>query len=76
VGHTDGTTPQNGPYAQNFAAYIIAKKLGTVVAGAEAPNRINHPTHVVRMYSWAPDVEALKRWYQRNRVKKAVRRVR
>lgn len=53
-------------YASELAAYITEQKLGAVVAGPQAYNEINHPTHLVQAFLWAPDRKALTDWYTTN----------
>lgn len=53
-------------YGSAFAKFITVNKLGKVVAGQAAANRINHPNHIVKCWVWTPAVTALKRWYKEN----------
>jgi hypothetical protein len=51
-------------YGQRFARFITRNKLGTVVGGKPAYNRINHPSHLVRTWVWNPDQRALEEWFK------------
>ncbi len=62
-----GRTPT---YCQNLKSYILRNKLGAVTESGMAPNRNNHPTHLLRAYIFTPNVKALSAWYKKN--KKAV----
>lgn len=54
-------------YGKEFASFIVKNRLGELVAGPVAPNRLNHPTHQVRIWVWKPNVGALRKWYKENR---------
>ena len=53
-------------YASKFAKFIRENKLGRVVTLPGAPNRLNHPKHIVKVFLWTPNVEALTKWYQQH----------
>ncbi len=68
VKHTDGTKPYaNGKYGPAFASFIRKNKLGKVAVSTGSPNRVNHPTHVVKAWVWVPDVKTLSSWYAENK---------
>ena len=50
-------------YGSKFAAYIKEHKLGSVVKSVKRPNRNCHPDHMDQVWVWAPDVEALRKWW-------------
>jgi len=52
---------------EDFASFIKKNRLGTMVAGPTRYNRRNEPDHKVKGYIWAPNEEALWKWYQENR---------
>ena len=54
-------------YAQAFADFIKKEKLGVVVKGPAAYNRVNHPTHYVRPFFWKPNYKALCAWWKENK---------
>lgn len=49
-----------------LAAFIKENGLGEVVAGPAAFNRVNHVSHLLKTYIWAPDQKALVRWWTLN----------
>lgn len=53
-------------YASELAAYLREHKLGEVVAGPKAYNFLNHPSHEVQAFMWAPDRDALTAWFTTN----------
>lgn len=54
-------------YASKFAKFIRENKLGRLVSLPAAPNTLNHPKHMVKVWLWAPDKKALLKWYQANK---------
>lgn len=64
VGYTDGTK-EKPSYGPNFAAYIKKHKLGRVSMSPLTINRINHPTHKIRLWAWAPSVKSLLKWWKK-----------
>ena len=64
TGSKDGRYSETA--AENLAKYIRRHKLGTVVGSKPAANRVNHPDHILRVFVWNPDVDAMKAWYQKN----------
>jgi len=54
-------------YGSTFAKFIKDNKLGKVTVSPGRPNYLNHPTHVVKVYIWAPDREALVNWFTKNK---------
>lgn len=63
VGYTDSESkPSYGP---SFAAYIKKHKLGRVSMSPLTINRINHPTHKIRLWAWAPSVKGLLKWWKK-----------
>lgn len=57
-----------GPsYGPDFATFIKENDLGEVAESPMAYNRINHPTHGVKLWAWAPDLKNLKKWYKKNK---------
>lgn len=66
VKHTDGTRPKlNGKYGPNFATYIRRHRLGKLTESEMRANRVNHPKHYVKIWTWAPSIKNLKKWYKR-----------
>jgi hypothetical protein len=63
-----GVKPSYGP---NLAKFIKKNKLGAVVESPIQVNRVNHPTHKVRVYVWTPNAKNLQKWW--NGVKPAER---
>jgi hypothetical protein len=57
----------NAYYGPRFAAYICKHRLGTVIVGGTAPNRINHPTHVIRLWVWTPNPDRIKAWWKKHK---------
>lgn len=49
-------------YTKRFASYIKRHKLGDVTCSVLRRNRVNHPDHGVRVYTWAPSIQGLKKW--------------
>lgn len=47
-----------------LAEFIRANKFGKVVDGATGYNRVNHPSHLVKIWTWETDAEALRVWYE------------
>lgn len=72
VGYTDGDTDDT-TYGPKFAAYIRKHKLGRVVEGPVSTNRMNHPTHKVRLWIWKPSVKGLTKWWKANRPERIVK---
>lgn len=54
-------------YGEAFAAFIREHGLGDVREGPIQINRQNHPTHKVRLWSWAPAPRKLATWYKKER---------
>jgi len=52
-------------YGSEFAAFITANDLGTVVGTDPALNRMNHPTHKVAAWIWTPAPTKLKNWWKK-----------
>lgn len=66
IEHSDGTEVVPNPhYGPRFATFIRKNNLGKVRASTPAPNRVNHPTHIVRLWVWAPDEKHLKGWWMK-----------
>lgn len=60
--HDGGLVPYG--YCEALWRYIRDNGLGNIVRTSEAqPNKLNHPTHMLRVYVWTPDLDALKKWY-------------
>lgn len=67
VKHTDGSKiTRDGKYGPEFAAYIKKHSLGDVVESKAASNRVNHPSHLVKVWVWSPHPVNLKKWYAKN----------
>ena len=62
-----GVVNRGQRYGQNFKAFILRNKLGSVAESPAAPNRINHPSHLVKVWVWQPDPTRLQHWYKQNR---------
>ena len=62
----EGAPTQDGKYGPNLMAYIRQHNLGTVVESAEGPNRVNHPTHIIKVWVWTPAPRMLQAWYEAN----------
>lgn len=52
-------------YCQQFSAFILTNKLGEVKEGVERENVNYHTGHHIRVYTWAPDYNAIKQWYEK-----------
>jgi|SRR6267154_3043250 len=66
IKHTDGTRPKfNGKYGPNFAKLIKRYKLGKLTQSVLRSNRVNHPKHFVRIWTWAPSIRNCKKWYKK-----------
>jgi len=65
----DWQTDHQAKYGSKFARFIKKEKLGKVVTLPKKPNSLNHPDHIVQMWLWSPDVEALRKWYAKNKDK-------
>lgn len=66
----------NTAYAPRLAEYIRANRLGTVSESEEAPNRVNHPGHWIKVYVWQPNPLILRAWWEANGGQKKVRKPR
>jgi hypothetical protein len=67
IRHTDGSAVRPNPYyGPRFAAYIRRHKLGIVTVGGTAPNRKTHPTHIIRLWVWNPNPDAIKAWWKKH----------
>jgi hypothetical protein len=62
---TDDDCPMN--YVEEFTKFIRDHDLGTVVLTGGVPNWINHPSHIVKVAVWSPNVSNLKLWWLRNK---------
>lgn len=63
VGYKKGkSTPVYGP---NFKAYIEANDLGEVVESQVRNNRLNNPTHMIKVWLWNPHIANLKAWHKK-----------
>jgi hypothetical protein len=62
----DDRCPVKIKYASEFAKFIVRNKLGVLRASPLRPNTLNHPDHIVKCWIWAPDIKALKIWYNAN----------
>ena len=49
-------------YGQNFAALIRRNKLGALRESVAKPNRVNHPSHIVKVWIWSPNISNLRKW--------------
>lgn len=56
-------------YAQKFAAYIKKQKLGTVATLKPRYNVTYHSDHLSQVFIWAPNVDALNRWWEKRKGK-------
>ena len=65
----NGTAIKNPGGGEQLAVYIAKHKLGQVVFGGEAPNRKWHPQHLIKVWVWTVDVEALKTWWSKHEPK-------
>lgn len=65
VGYTD-VTRANVTYGPNFAAYIKRHKLGQVTCSSISTNRVNHPTHKIRLWVWKPSISGLIKWWKKH----------
>lgn len=58
----------NGTYLENYgsqwAAYIEGLALGTITASPIIRNNAFHPDHSNQVWIWAPDRDALVKWYK------------
>jgi hypothetical protein len=62
VGYTNSKVkPKYGP---DFKKFILKNKLGTVTETQAAPNRVNHPSHLVKVWVWTPAPMNLKKWWR------------
>jgi hypothetical protein len=52
-------------YGKKLAEFIKANRLGEVKVSHGRYNRVNHPTHWVRVYVWSPHPKRLKEWYEK-----------
>jgi hypothetical protein len=50
-------------YGPEFAAYIKEHNLGALIETPGRWNRLNHPTHKVKVWVWAPSETSLTAWY-------------
>lgn len=50
-------------YGSKLATYIRRCGLGTIVESPAKLNRLNHPNHYVKVWTWAPSPTALKAWW-------------
>lgn len=50
-------------YGEKFEAFIRKEKLGLVRGSAARPNRLNHPDHKVRVWTWAPSPKGMEAWW-------------
>lgn len=68
IKHTDRSrVPLNGKYGPAFATLIRRNHLGRITESISARNRRNHPTHVIRVWVWAPSERNLRQWYNKNK---------
>ncbi len=51
-------------YGEKFEALIRKERLGLVSGSCVRTNRINHPEHQVKVWTWAPSVKGLNRWWK------------
>lgn len=72
IKHNDGSNadPRGLRYGPAFAAFIRRNGLGRVTASVPAPNRQNHPHHILKVWVWAPYQGAMERWCQKHVVTK------
>jgi len=56
----------------SLARFIRMKKLGKVVGSQPEWNRVNHKDHMVRVWVWTPNPDALKKWFAKNRSKEMI----
>jgi hypothetical protein len=54
-------------YGRELAKFIKKNKLGDVVESPLEYNRVNHPTHLVGVWVWRPDVKKLTEWFYKNK---------
>lgn len=73
VGYTDKA--EKHTYGPKFAAFIKRHNLGTVVESPVRVNRMNHPTHKVKVYVWATSLDGLTKWWVKNDPQKGKREV-
>lgn len=53
-------------YGRKLADYIRRHKLGAVTESKLSPNWRNHPTHLLKVWTWAPDPKTLDPWYKKH----------
>lgn len=70
VAYTGDEGRDRPTYGQKFAAFITKHGLGEVTEGPEAPNRINHPGHIVKVWTWAPNPTRLNAYWNKRKEKK------
>lgn len=66
-GDDDGDYVEEVSYGPEFAAYILKNRLGRVVESPARYNRVNHPTHLVKVWVWAPSVAGLNTWWEKHK---------
>lgn len=54
-------------YGAKFAKFIQDNNLGELSISVARANRVNHPDHIVRVYTWAPHKTNLISWWRKNR---------
>jgi hypothetical protein len=68
-----GVVKQPGPYQSKygpeFASYIKRNKLGIVTESVTRSNRVNHPDHLVKVWTWATSQRGLEAWCKKHHIK-------
>jgi hypothetical protein len=65
-----------GKVCQGFAKIIEDNELGELVESPAKPNRLNHPTHKVKIWIWMPNRKKLAAWFKKNVTKEYLERER
>lgn len=52
-------------YGEQFEAFLRKEKLGVVKASAPRPNRLNHPSHKVKVWTWCPNPRGVTAWWKK-----------
>lgn len=73
VGYRDGEN-LDVDYGPNLAKFIENHGLGVVVESPARYNRVNEPTHRVKVWVWAPSDRKLKAWWKDYKTKKEAER--
>ena len=59
-----GFLPVDPDYGPKFAALILKNGLGSVIESPAIPNKAFHPDHANVVWIWAPDKDAIDKWWK------------